>query len=379
MGSIMAGQIAMGLDHEELIAINRPIVALRPFTEYTIPMVALLKTEKITQSAKMSFGDTLIEDLWLPYFAVSANLTTATTCIHEEGPGWFATRASDLPKPWRQANPDLPTMKVPHVGNSLEVLAMDDDAVVRSKPVQLLLRFNNAWLPFRDHDETWGGAEEARQGLEKRIGRYLPAASVDWADAGETTNDLWTRQALGSQNLRRVTPEDGAQPDEAFVSAFEFMSKYRVRDGLLPYGGDAFMSAEGRVVRIRLHGSDYRPGDTGWAHAGFVYRSSSMVWSTLSDHVFKCHYLFMNPVLMSTKRLLPLEQGLRHFLAAFHYRTAAINHGGVFTLVPPGGMFHRTTGFDWETLQHVQGWRRPSRTRPRLLGCRPFAFPAISQ
>ena len=262
-------------------------------------------------------------------------------------------RASDLPKPWRQANPDLPTMKVPHVGNSLEVLAMDDDAVVRSKPVQLLLRFNNAWLPFRDHDETWGGAEEARQGLEKRIGRYLPAASVDWADAGETTNDLWTRQALGSQNLRRVTPEDGAQPDEAFVSAFEFMSKYRVRDGLLPYGGDAFMSAEGRVVRIRLHGSDYRPGDTGWAHAGFVYRSSSMVWSTLSDHVFKCHYLFMNPVLMSTKRLLPLEQGLRHFLAAFHYRTAAINHGGVFTLVPPGGMFHRTTGFDWETLQHV--------------------------
>ena len=60
-------------------------------------------------------------------------------------------RASDLPKPWRQASPDLPTIKVSHVGNGLEVLATDDDATVRPKPVQLLLRFNNSWLPFRDH------------------------------------------------------------------------------------------------------------------------------------------------------------------------------------------------------------------------------------
>ena len=125
MGSIMAGQIAMGLDHEELIAINRPIVALRPFTEYTIPMVALLKTEKITQSAKMSFGDTLIEDLWLPYFAVSANLTTATTCIHEEGPVWFATRASG----------SLPGIAVPVVHNR-ELLV--DGGVVDNLPVGIM-------------------------------------------------------------------------------------------------------------------------------------------------------------------------------------------------------------------------------------------------
>jgi hypothetical protein len=159
--------------------------------------------------------------------------------------------ASDLPKAWREASPTLPTLKVPDVSSRLEVLASDDDAVVRPKPVQLLLRFNNAWLPFRDHEETWGSPEEARQGLEKKLGHYLPPASVEWADAGETTNDLWARQALGSQNLRRITPEDNAQLGEVYVSAFEFMSKYRVRDGLLPYGGDAFMTADG-ARRIRV-------------------------------------------------------------------------------------------------------------------------------
>lgn len=125
MGAIMAGQIALGLDHDELVALNRPIVALSPFTEYTIPVVALLKTEKITQSAKMAFGDTRIEDLWLPYFAVSANLTTATTCVHEDGPVWFATRASG----------SLPGIAVPVVRDR-ELLV--DGGVLDNLPVGIM-------------------------------------------------------------------------------------------------------------------------------------------------------------------------------------------------------------------------------------------------
>lgn len=125
MGAIMAGQIALGLDHDELVALNRPIVALKPFTEYTLPVVALLKTEKITQSAKMAFGDTRIEDLWLPYFAVSANLTTATTCVHEDGPVWFATRASG----------SLPGIAVPVVRDR-ELLV--DGGVLDNLPVGIM-------------------------------------------------------------------------------------------------------------------------------------------------------------------------------------------------------------------------------------------------
>lgn len=94
MGAIMSAQLASGRTLEQLYALNRRIIALKAFQEYTVPMIAMLKSKRITESAQMSFGDTRIEDLWLPYFAVSSNLTTAEMVVHDTGPLWQATRAS---------------------------------------------------------------------------------------------------------------------------------------------------------------------------------------------------------------------------------------------------------------------------------------------
>ncbi len=94
MGAIMAAQLATGRPLEALYALNRQIIALKPFQEYTVPVIAMLKSTRITESARMSFGDTRIEDLWLPYFAVSSNLTTAEPVVHDTGPLWEVTRAS---------------------------------------------------------------------------------------------------------------------------------------------------------------------------------------------------------------------------------------------------------------------------------------------
>ena len=108
MGSIMAGQLATGRTLEQLFELNRKIIALKPFSEYTVPMIAMLRTKRIEDAAKMSFGDTLIEDLWLPYFAVSSNLTTAEMVVHETGSVWEATRASG----------SLPGIAVPVISGS---------------------------------------------------------------------------------------------------------------------------------------------------------------------------------------------------------------------------------------------------------------------
>jgi NTE family protein/lysophospholipid hydrolase len=94
MGAIMAGQLSLGLSLEEIYDLNRRIISTNPFTEYTVPMVAMLGTTRIEQSARTSFGDTMIEDLWINYFAISSNLTTAEMVVHDSGPAWEATRAS---------------------------------------------------------------------------------------------------------------------------------------------------------------------------------------------------------------------------------------------------------------------------------------------
>lgn len=256
-----------------------------------------------------------------------------------------------LPKPYKEADPQLPTQRLTYIGGGVDVAQFDDDAPVRPLAAKLFIRFNNTWAPFRDKPVVWDNPESGRAAIGVAFGKYLPKPVVTWQDSGVEVTELWARQGLGAQHLKRI--QEGGQEGEAFVSSFEFMSKYEVRDGLIPYGGAVYLTAQGKATRIRLHGKDVRPGDKEWAHASFVYRSSSLVWTTLSDHVFRCHYVFLNPILLATKRLLALSNPLRHFIAPFHYRTAAINNGGALTLAPPGGMFHRTTGFGWDTLRHV--------------------------
>src|SRR2546428_4671035 len=44
--------------------------------------------------SRESVGDVQFEDLWLPYFCVSSNLSRAEMMIHCDGPLWLALRAS---------------------------------------------------------------------------------------------------------------------------------------------------------------------------------------------------------------------------------------------------------------------------------------------
>jgi predicted acylesterase/phospholipase RssA len=125
MGSIMAGQYAMGITMEEGFELNARIAAEQPFKEYTLPLFAVMRSNKIDKSARMSFADVDIEDLWTPFFCISANLTKAEMVIHERGPLWRATRASG----------SLPGIAVPVVeGTSLLV----DGGVINNLPGDIM-------------------------------------------------------------------------------------------------------------------------------------------------------------------------------------------------------------------------------------------------
>lgn len=62
--------------------------------EWTLPMVALLKGKYNTDFYESLMKDRRIEDLWLHYFCVSANLTKGTLKIHDRGLISQAIRAS---------------------------------------------------------------------------------------------------------------------------------------------------------------------------------------------------------------------------------------------------------------------------------------------
>src|SRR6185503_4480969 len=61
---------------------------------WTVPLLSILDTRRL-DAALVALGEQRdIEDLWVPYFAVSTNLTSMAGEVHERGPLWQATRAS---------------------------------------------------------------------------------------------------------------------------------------------------------------------------------------------------------------------------------------------------------------------------------------------
>lgn len=93
MGSLVAGGLACGLDYEQIMALADRFSS-RQLIDYTFPIASLAASRNVTVMLYHVYGDRHIEDLWLPYFCVAANLTQAEPLILRQGPLWQAVRAS---------------------------------------------------------------------------------------------------------------------------------------------------------------------------------------------------------------------------------------------------------------------------------------------
>ncbi|MDW8259867.1 MAG: patatin-like phospholipase family protein, partial [Gammaproteobacteria bacterium] len=95
IGAIMGAAVAAQWSYEEMCErFKRTFVASNPLGDYTLPIVALATGRRVSSRLRCEFGEIDIGDLPLPFFCVSANLTTGQTGVHREGPLWKWARAS---------------------------------------------------------------------------------------------------------------------------------------------------------------------------------------------------------------------------------------------------------------------------------------------
>jgi NTE family protein len=95
MGAIIAAGLAAEWSIEELTERMRAaFVTSNPLTDYTLPLIALVRGKKVSTLLQENFGDMRIEELAKPYFCVSSDLTTGRTHEHRNGRLWRALRAS---------------------------------------------------------------------------------------------------------------------------------------------------------------------------------------------------------------------------------------------------------------------------------------------
>lgn len=93
MGAIMGGQMALESDYEEFEK-NAQWTADIGVIDRTLPLVAMTASKNVKKINQHGCGDTLIEDLWCPFFCVSTSLSTASSKVHQSGSMWRAIRAS---------------------------------------------------------------------------------------------------------------------------------------------------------------------------------------------------------------------------------------------------------------------------------------------
>jgi predicted acylesterase/phospholipase RssA len=92
MGSAIAGAIALDLHGEELLGLVEQ--QFHRLLDYTVPVVSLIKGQRISRNIDDTLGEWDIEDLWLPFTCVSTNLTTSQLQIHRRGSASLAVRSS---------------------------------------------------------------------------------------------------------------------------------------------------------------------------------------------------------------------------------------------------------------------------------------------
>lgn len=126
MGAIVGAGVALGWSDGEIYArVHEAFVRSNPLGDFRLPVVALAAGERVDSRLAAHFGETRIEDLHTPFFAVSSNLTTGAVRVHRTGLVREALRASSA----------LPGI-LPPVVESGEVYV--DGAVLDNFPVDIM-------------------------------------------------------------------------------------------------------------------------------------------------------------------------------------------------------------------------------------------------
>lgn len=95
MGAVIGAGLAAGWDEAEAtVRIKAAFVDSNPLNDMAFPMLAMSRGAKVTERLQHHFGETEIDDLHLPYFCVSSDLTGGAVHVHESGRVREALRAT---------------------------------------------------------------------------------------------------------------------------------------------------------------------------------------------------------------------------------------------------------------------------------------------
>ena len=145
IGALIAAAASMGVSVKDMHSLARDFASPRKLLDRTLPIAALMTGAKVTAFYRELFGDTSIEDMWLPYFGISSGLSRAKAIVHDRGTLWQAVRASTA----------IPAIFPPFLGDDDEVHV--DGGVMNNMPLDVMRQLCEAGTvigvnPMPTHD-----------------------------------------------------------------------------------------------------------------------------------------------------------------------------------------------------------------------------------
>lgn len=152
MGAVVAAGVAARWTDEELTSrFHRAFVEANPLSDYTVPVVSLFRGRRVTRLLRLAFDEKDIEDLIMPFFCMTANLTTSNADVHQTGRLWH----------WLRASVAIPGV-LPPFNDAGQVHV--DGGVINNFPVRIMQRLGRGVTIGVDIDT--GGAMSAGESVE---------------------------------------------------------------------------------------------------------------------------------------------------------------------------------------------------------------------
>ncbi|MFT3732923.1 MAG: cyclic nucleotide-binding and patatin-like phospholipase domain-containing protein [Hyphomicrobium sp.] len=240
-GAAMAAAFAKDLNPLAIDAgVHRMFIEGRALSHYTLPKYGLLDHTHFDDHLKREYGGVRIEDLWKPYFAVSADLSNYEAEVHRSGHLWQAIRASAA----------IPGLLPPFYTEDGRMLV--DGSVISNVPIEsmhALKRGPNVVVSFHGAEGQKFAVDYAA--LPKRgdlIWRTLNPFSGQPLPAAPSAATVLVRSLMANRGRfdRHLEPDDWllVPPTPAGMGALDWRRHTEVMDAAYEYCRRAIASRD---------------------------------------------------------------------------------------------------------------------------------------
>ena len=214
IGAVMAAWLGQGLAPDEIVpAIRKFFVDINPLGDYTLPLVSLSRSARLDRLLKEGMGLGDIEDMPLPFFCISSDLSVAEERVHQRGTLWRAVRASIA----------IPGVIAPVIQDNHFLV---DGALLNNLPVDHMAAFNSGpviAIDVSDHEPLFTD-EVYVPSFAEYVWRKVRGKTPRIPTIMETLSRSTTLASSSRANKNKYAADFYLKPDLTQFASLEFKS-----------------------------------------------------------------------------------------------------------------------------------------------------------